>query len=89
MFVFMFQPNYASKCWFTLKCLFHDASLTKVEQQLRELAWLWDNNKNCSLSYEEQTLFKGQELIQCLTWSNRARKNQLDAILKLGNFSKS
>ena len=32
MFVFMTWANFASKCWFTLKCLLHDASLTKVEQ---------------------------------------------------------
>ena len=32
MFVFMTYANFASKCWFHLKCHFHDASLTKVEQ---------------------------------------------------------
>ena len=37
----------------------------------------------------EQTLFKGHELIQCLTWSNRAHKNQQNAVLRLKIFSKS
>ena len=32
MFVFMTWANFASKCWFHLKCHFHDTSLTKVEQ---------------------------------------------------------
>jgi len=32
------------------------------------------------------TLFNGQELNQCLAWSNRASKIQLDAVLKLKNF---
>ena len=32
MFVFMAKDKFASKCWFHLKCHFHDAGLTKVEQ---------------------------------------------------------
>ena len=32
MFVFMTWANFASKCWFHLKCHFRDTSLTKVEQ---------------------------------------------------------
>ena len=32
MLLFMTWANFASKCWFTLKYLLHDASLTKVEQ---------------------------------------------------------
>ena len=31
MFVFMTWANFASKCWFHLKCHSHDPSLTKVE----------------------------------------------------------
>ena len=46
-------------------------------------AWLCDLNKSCSSCHVEQTLFKGHELIQCLTWSNRAQKNQLNVVLKL------
>ena len=32
IFVFMTWTNFASKCWVTLECHFHDASLTKVDQ---------------------------------------------------------
>ena len=35
----------------------------------------------------EQTLFKGHELIQCLTWSNRAHKNQQNVVSRLENFA--
>ena len=89
IFVFMTRTNFAPKCWFTWKCHFHDASLTKVEQQLRELAWLCDLNKSCSSCHGQQTLFKGHELNQCLTWSNRAHKFQLNAVCNLENFVES
>ena len=52
-------------------------------------AWQCTLNKSCRLSNVEQTLFKGHELISCLTWSNRAHKNQLNVVLKLKNLPKS
>ena len=40
--------NYNAPKQGTLKCHFHDASLTKVEQYFRVFAWLCDLNKSCS-----------------------------------------
>ena len=50
---------------------------------------MWDINKSCSLSYVEQTLFKGQDLVQSLTSSNRALKLESMAVLGARNFAKS
>ena len=82
----MTWANFASKSQFTQNVIFHDASLTKVEQQLRLFAWQCTLNKSCSLSYVEQPLFKGHELIQCLTQSDRAHKNQQNVVLKHRKF---
>jgi hypothetical protein len=66
MLIFMTWPKYASKCWLASKYLFHDASLTKTKQgPLFKIQGL-TLNKSCSLASAEQTLFKGQDLIQLL-----------------------
>ena len=87
MFVFMTWANFVSKSQFTQNVIFHDPTLTKVELQHKLFAWQCTLNKSCSLSFVEQTLFKANELMQCLTWSNRAHKNQQNAISRLRNFA--
>ena len=52
-------------------------------------AWWWDLNKSCSSSYVEQTLFKGQDLVQSLTLSNRALKLESMAVLEAQKVAKS
>ena len=86
IFVFMTWANFTSKSQFTHNVIFHDPTLTKVELQHRLFVLQCTLNKSCSLFYVEQTLFKGHELIQCLTWSNRAHKNQQNVVLRLKSF---
>jgi hypothetical protein len=52
-------------------------------------AWQCTLNKSCSPFYVEQTLFKGHKLIQCLTHSNRAPKNQGSVIFGAFYFENS
>ena len=85
MFVFMTWSKFASKCWYDLNDLYHVDCLTHLDLLLRVLAWEWALNERCSSCHVGQTLFKGQELNQCLAWSNRDFKNQFNVVLKQKN----
>jgi hypothetical protein len=65
----------------------HVAVLIKVKEQLLCMFWTWTLNKSGSPYHVEQTLYNGPDLIQCLSWSNRAREIESIAVflgLKIG-----
>jgi hypothetical protein len=54
------------------------AILIKVKEQFLCMFWSWTLNRSGSPYHVEQTLYKDPDLIQFLSWSNRA--HQIESI---------